>query len=58
MNVEVRTYLESVVASFDARLRSRKAQKGWFNTGSLKDWEKKLYDGAKKLLAQEDTSCR
>lgn len=50
MTSETRAYLTEVVRVFDMRLKRRGTTRA---AGRFRNWEKKIYDGAKKLLGEE-----
>lgn len=50
MNTDAIAYYKLVIATFEKRIKVR--GDNWWDFGSLRKWEKKLYDEAKRLLKE------
>lgn len=52
MNEDAIKYYELVIATFDKRIKGRGVNAVHNPKGWLRDWERKLYDEAKRLLKE------
>lgn len=52
MTPEIKTYLELVVTTFEARLKGRGINAVYSPGGWLRNWGRKLYTEAKRLLSE------